>query len=529
MNALLHILKKSMKNRLLEIIRKPAKLVLYLLCIGGVGALIVISMFTNPQSTATMDVIWLKGFYFIFVMMFVVIAVQRGLSNGDIIFEMQDVNLLFVSPISPKSILMYGLLQMTKMAFWAGFFILFQGSWIGSMFGTGFNAILILFVNFILTVVFLSILSLVLYNLTNGRPRRKRFVRIVAIIVFLPLLSFIGIELMQTQDIMLALENVMRSPMFSWTPIAGWSAGAAIGLIVGDMSAGILFMAISVLVGGMMVAYILLGNIDYYEDVLVATETAFEKKRAIAEGQVNPEALSGRKTKVAKTGITGFGANVFFYKHLRETTRANSLGLLTWPTVFMILGAAVLAFFMRSEGSAIMTILQILMWMQVFMIGMGRGLKELSTHYIYLIPESSFRKIVWSNLEPAAKVFLESVLLFAIAGLISNEPLLIIIGSILVFTLFSLMLIGINFLSMRWLGTEISAGILIMLYIIAVLVFLLPGLIPAVILGYTLEGIWGTIVGLGILAIWELIAAIICFILAKGVLHRCDIQQIQSK
>lgn len=522
MRALLYILITSVKNRLLELIRKPAKLALYLICIVGIGALIVLPLITNPQSTAQMDIIWLKGFYFIFVAFFFVIAVQKGLSNGDMIFEMQDVNLLFVSPISPKSILLYGLAQMIKMAFIAGFFILFQSSSIGNLFGKGFGSVLILLFCFILVVVVLSITSLVIYNFANGQTRRKRLVRILSVALFVPLLAYAVMQWAQTGDVMVAVEQTLYSPVLSWTPVVGWGTETAMAFIAGDMGGGALFTAMNVLAGGLIISYILLGNIDYYEDVLVATETAFERKRALSEGQVNPEALSTNKTRVKKTGVGGFGASTLLYKHLRETTRTKTLGFLTWPTVFLVLGAALIAFFMRGDGAIIM-ILQILMWAQVFMIGVGRGLKELSTHYIYLIPESSFYKILWSNLEPVAGVLLQSILLFGLSGWIAGEPLIVILGCIMVFTTFSMMLIGINYLSMRWFGTELGNGILIMIYMISVIVIILPGLITAVIVSFTVGGIWGTTAGLGILALWELIAALICFALSQGVLHRCDI------
>lgn len=522
MKALCYLILTGMKNRLLELWHKPAKLILYLLCFGGMAALILMPTLTNPQSTAKVELFWLKGIYFAFLALFLVLGVQKGLSNGDLIFEMQDVNFLFVSPISPQTILMYGLVQMTKMAFWAGFFILFQGSTLGNLFGMGFRALMVLFFSFILFIVVQSILSLVIYNFTNGRPERKRLVRLLTVAVFLPLVAVLGVNFAQSGDLMAALESTIGSPVLNWTPFAGWGADAALGLMTGSLSTGLLFTGVLVAAGGLMVAYLLFGKIDYYEDVLVATETAFEKKKAMSEGQINPEATSTHKVKVVKTGVGGKGASVFLYKHLRETMRANTLGLLSWPTVWMIAGSGALAYFMRGEGGGCLVILQILMWMQVFMIGMGRGMKELTMHYIYLAPESSFQKILWSNLEPVVRVLLESCLLFALAGVIGGESAGVVVGCILVFTLFSTMLIGANYLSMRWFGTEMSEGILLTLYFVGVLLLLAPGLAAAIAIGVAMEGTAGLLLGLGVLALWELLVSLGCFALSKGVLHHCD-------
>lgn len=525
MSALFYILKTSFKNWFLELLHRPGKLILYVVCFGGMIALMISQLFLpSPEPAKLTDIIYLKGFFFGLIGFFAIIFVKRGLSNGDVIFEMRDVNLLFVSPISPKSILIYGIIQMIKTAFWAGFFMLFMGRNMTQIFGKGFSSILILFFSFMMITVTLSVLSLIIYTLTNGQTNRKRLVKIVTGLIFLPVVGVFCLQLIKSGNMAIAMESTLNSSALSWTPFAGWSAESAVAFIEGSMSNGLLFLAVTIIATIIMISYILLGNVDYYEDVLVATETAFEKKRAILEDQTNPEAILDSKVKVVKTGISGAGASTFFYKHLRESTRASALGLLSTSAITMIIGAGIFAFIMRDSGGAGMIVLQILMWMQIFMIGTGRGMKETMTHYIYMIPEPSFPKIIWSNLEPVARVLLESTLIFLLVGILCGESPFIIVGCIAVFTLFSLMLIGVNYLSMRWCGTELGTGILIMIYMLMVMVLMAPGLVAALVVAAGIGGTTGTTVGMGILSIWELLVAFGCFALSKGVLHNCDMQ-----
>ena len=290
---------------------------------------------------------------------------------------------------------------------------------------------------------------------------------------------------------------------------------------------GALFFGLLVAAGAILILYIALSNPDYYEDVLVATETAFEKKRKILEGQINTEATSGQVVKVVKTGIGGSGANAIFRKHLRESFRTNRLGLWGMPSIWMTLSAVVLSLFLRNEEGGIVILLQALMWAQIFLIGTGRGLKELYSHYIYMIPEGAFSKIVWSSIEVVFKVLVESLVIFAVAGAIMGEHIVLIFASIVLYTVFSLLLLGINYLSLRWTGTNISAGLLVFIYIIAVLLIMLPGLIAAIVIGSAIEGI-GFMVGLFVLTAWELIAAIGCFALSRGILHHTDIPSIRT-
>ena len=231
--------------------------------------------------------------------------------------------------------------------------------------------------------------------------------------------------------------------------------------------------------------------------------------------------------KVVKTGIGGLGANSIFRKHLRESFRTNRLGLWGMPSIWIVLGAVVLSLFLRNEDVGFVILLQALMWSQIFLIGTGRGLKELYAHYIYMIPEGVFTKIVWSSIEIVFKVLVESLVIFAVAGAIMGESIVLVFASMVVYTLFSLLLLGINYLSLRWTGTSISAGMLIFIYILAVILIMLPGLIAAIIIGSAIEGI-GFLVGLGVLSVWELIAALGCFALSKGILHHTDMPSIRT-
>jgi len=527
MNCLVFLLVKSAKNSLLELLRKPAKLALWVLVIVGIGGLFVLSLFTQQNATGSHDLIWLQGIFFLFNLLFVVTTIQKGLMSGDVIFDMNDVNLLFVSPVNSRLILLYGIVRMAKMAFLAGLFILFQSNSLSQWFGVGFKAVLLLFLGFILAVSVLQILSLLIYSLTNGKPKRKLVVKIVAVLVFLPLVVYAGVQFFLKGDLFPALENTLRSPLVAWMPVAGWASAGTVSLISGNISNGFLYLGLLVLFGALLFLYIAISNPDYYEDVLVATETAFERMRVLSEGQINPEASSTKKIKVAKTGIGGQGASSIFYKHLRESFRANRFGLWGLSSVLTVLGAVVFSLFMRDKGGSIIVLLQILMWLQIFMIGTGRGLKELYIHYIYLIPDSSFRKIVWSNLEIAFKVLVESLAIFVLTGLILDESFGTIAAAILVYTLFSFLLLGINYLSLRWTGTNISAGLLLFIYSLAVIVIMLPGLVAAIILGSMIEG-KGILIGLGALAVWELLAGLGCFALSKSVLHRTDMPVLKA-
>jgi len=525
MSALFFIIRKSVKNSLKEIFKKPGKLTLYLFIIAMLIFVILVTFFNKAEYETHAHVFWFTGILFAFITIFLVIAVSKGFSSGDTIFEMNDVNLLFVSPVSSRKILMYGIIRMAKTAFLAGFFILFQSSLLAN-FGFGFSGVFLTFAGFILSVIILTIISLIIYSVTNGKEPRKRLVKIIAAAFFTPAVCFFIIKYFNTRDVLLALEMTIKSPFLIFIPVAGWTANAVSLFLSGDLLNGFIFFGLNLGLGAGMITYIILSNPDYYEDVLVATETNYEKKRALTESNIGAATVSARKVKVSKTGISGSGASSIFYKHIRESFRENRFGFLTLTSVLFIAGAAAVSFFIKD----ILTVMQVLMWTQIMLIGTGRGLKETYSHYIYMIPESSFKKIIWSNMEVIIKTFIESVLIFGISGiLISANPVFIIL-CIITYTLFSFVLLGVNYLFMRFTGADLSRGVLLMIYFFAVILIMAPGITFALLAGFMIGEEAGLFTGLLILSAWELAAGLACFALSKGVLHNCDISALkQSK
>ncbi|MDR1953295.1 MAG: putative ABC exporter domain-containing protein, partial [Clostridiales Family XIII bacterium] len=478
MSALVYIVRKSVKNSLKELLKKPCKLALYVLVAVAIIGLIFLSSFTRAGMDDPAPLFWFSGILFLFVTMFVVIAFSKGLSAGDAIFDMNDVNLLFVSPLNPRKVLLYGLVRMAKTSFLASFFILFQATSL-ALFGVDYGGVLLTFACFLLAMIVLTTVSLLIYSVTNGNAGRKRIVKGLAVLLFMPLAVFLAAEYFTTQDMLSSLETAINSPFLRFVPVAGWTASGVTAFLSGEAVTGVFFLALNLLLCAGIMAYILLSNPDYYEDVLVATETAYEKKRAMADGNLNTAASVRKSVKVAKTGIPGNGAAALFGKHMRESFRENRFGVLTLTSVLVAAGAVIVTLFVRELS----VILQILMWMQIFLIGTGRGLKETYSHYIYMIPESSFKKILWGNMEIMVRTLLESILVFGIGGaLVKSHPMYILI-CILAYTLFSLLLLGVNYLSMRFLGADVSMGLLIVIYYLAVVLAMAQGLALAIVIG----------------------------------------------
>lgn len=520
MHSIGYLLLMSAKNSLLELKTNKGKMALYILLAAMIVGLAVLSQHTQRIEGHTFaDMGYLKLGFFAFLMLFLGFSVSKGTSKGDTFFGMEDVNLLFVSPISPRSILLYGLIKMVKIAFWAGFFLLYQTNSLGNAFGIGFGHIMLLFAGFMVTMVVCQVLCLVVYNNCNGRPARQRIAKALLIALFAPVLIDLVARYFSGSDIVSALLGTANGAALRLTPIAGWMAQSTMSAIAGQWGPATGWLLATLALGGLMVGYLLISRVDYYEDVLVATETAFERARAQKEGNVDASAVADdRAIKIRRTGIHGEGARALFGKHLLELTRERGIGLLPMSSLMMIVGAAVLALLLRGEVDSLV-LLQIALWVQVIRVGTGRALKELHKHYIYLIPEPATAKIAWSNAEGMAQSVVEGLLVFGIAGTILGDGPVMIGATVSVYALFTLVLLALNYLSLRWTGSEISEGFLVALYYIAVVLVLAPGIVLGIWAGITVS----TVLGLLVFGAWELLVALACFAGARGALLNTDI------
>jgi hypothetical protein len=399
MSALIYIIRKSIKNSLKELLNKPGKMVMYLLLIAILVFTFVSTSLSGVNSDqAPLPMFWFTGILFAFVAILAASAVISGLSGGGAIFGMNDVNLLFVSPVDPRYVLLYGIVRLVRTVFLGCFFILFQAYNL-ARFGIDYGGVFLVFAGVMLSMTVLTVVSLMIYIVAGGGTGRKRLVKTAGVALFLPLAVYLAAEYLQTRDILTALANAINSPFLRFVPVAGWTASGAAALLTGEIQEGLLYWGLNLLLGAGLTTYIPFSNPDYYEDVLVAAETVYEKKRAISEGNIAAAVVTRGSVKINKTGIHGSGAAALFGKHVRESFRQNRFGFLTPRSMLTAAGVAVAAYFIRD----LYVITPFLMWLQILLIGTGRGLRETYIHYIYLIPEPSFQKILWNNMEIMAQ------------------------------------------------------------------------------------------------------------------------------
>ena len=533
MSSLIYLQVCEMKNRLLELRHRPGKLIFILAAVGFVVFLVVTSLRGElPEDTS--ETFFIKGIFFAFFMFSFVTglipAFGKGLSN----YGMEDVNFLFVAPIHPQTILLYGIMKALRALMFGSFFIVFQIQWMRSAFGIGVLSIIPLAIGYVLMTFAGNILAQLIYGFTNGVRRRKSIAKVLIAAVFVPTVVVFFLEMMNAGwSFWDGLPAFLLSPVVDFTPVVGWAVAGIYAFFVGDLFLGLLFFGLLIGVSAIFIAVLYLKNPDFYEDTLGATETAFEVQRAAQEGDMNASMeamIVDRNIKIKGTGLMGFGAKVFLFKHLRESLRVSRFGLWGFGSLALVVGAPIFAFFTRPDTveppldsyESFISVLSMLIFAKMFTYGVSRGSIETYNHYIYMIPAGAFSKWIWANGEAMLKALPEAIIIFTAMGFILGLPVAAAIAGMFMYILFVFYLCGINLAFMRIYGAKLNSGLIVFLYFVIVIVPLLPGIAAWILIVFNFPTEAGMILGMASFNLWQFLLGLGCFLISKGVLHNCD-------
>ena len=177
---------------------------------------------------------------------------------------------------------------------------------------------------------------------------------------------------------------------------------------------------------------------------------------------------------------------------------------------------------MRSNG--VNFLLYMLSYMSLLFSQSNQWALELKNHYIYLIPDSSVRKIIYATAIENIKSLITGIIIFVLASFIYHIS--IFQGIILAFTYTSIIAIVLysDLVIRRILGGVVNIMASKFLRFLITIVFIIPGLILSGIWGVSVSGnagIYGTYI---ILIVYNMIASLILIYCSKGIFEKLELR-----
>ncbi len=514
MKALPYLFITTLKNRIVSFFQKPANWIAALVMAALLGFVVFAGGQGRRVETRPIEELY-AIVSILFIAMFALIA-YRGVHKGTTLFSLADIHLLFPAPIQAQRILLYGLVKQMGTSLTVGFFLLFQYAWVHQQYGVPMTFLLLTLLGYGLTLFLGQLTAMTLYSMTHMHDGKRKAAKLGllilcglgAIYVLLPVLSnpsdWAGIGARQLAGL----------PMLLF-PIGGWMRALVQGLWQGVWMQALWALGISITYAAICIALLGKKQTDFYEDVLKSTETIHQALAFKREGKM--QEVLPENIKLGKLGLNkGQGASVLYYKHRLESRRARRF-LLDTLTLIMLLSSLVFAFIMREQGLA--AAFSFATYMQLFSIASGRWVKELTRPYIYLMPETSFRKLLHCLRESMLGYVLEAVLLMVPMGLILRlAPLEIALGIIARISFSLLFVAGNLLLEKLFAGMKLKA-LLIMLYFLTMLLLVSPGAVLAIVLvSNKILLLSAAVTALSVLTVMNLVLSPLILFLCRNVL-----------
>jgi hypothetical protein len=514
MKPLFYIFRKTLKNHILQLKKKPGILILYLLIFIFFIFIIVSSLILPSQSSVNGSAEVYGAIATAAILLTVWYGVKNGIDNGSSFFRLSDVNFVFTAPISPKRVLIYGFIKQLYTTLFLVMFLLFQIPNARNFLPiTGSGIIIILLASFFL-VFTMSILGLLTYSITSksskSRNMAKKILNIVTAIFGIALLSNIYIY----KDFSKAVVSFLNNSFFIYIPFIGWIKSILMAAVNGITYSFFIHVLLCVIVIISMIYALYKLNSDYYEDVLAATdkkEEMFAMKKS-GKGNVN---YGRKKFRKIKSGNMGNGSSAIFYRHLLEYKKSGIpfIDKMTFIMVGVGLGSRYIF-----PGTSMSTVLYFSIYMLFFFTLQGKWAQELSKQFIFLIPYSSMSKLFYSTLADLIKYTIDGLVLFIVSGIVfKSSPLTSILCGITYASFGAIYTYG-DVLSRRFLGSVHSKTLGMFIKMGITLLVILPGIIIHVYLLYKSgDNSSAQHISYIVLICYNIIASFLIMLLSKGV------------
>ncbi|MBQ8974222.1 MAG: putative ABC exporter domain-containing protein [Oscillospiraceae bacterium] len=352
-------------------------------------------------------------------------------NSGNKIFTMSDVNFLFSAPIKPQSILLFKLVMKMGTMLVATIYLLFQIPNLIYNVGLPSSMAWVLLGVWFLTLVFAQLISVLLYTLSSTHDRLQKNVKnIVYGVLALLVVGFIFFWRSGGGKPVSAATDYLSTPWMRLIPIWGWLKAIIYHAAVGHTMYCIYYTTALIVLGGILIYIIWHLKADFYEDAMTASEqTAAIINSAKESGTLvtSTRRKKERSEKLDRDGFTkGNGASVYFYKTMYNRFRFAKLRYFTTTCVTYAVAAVLVSLlckyvFITDSPIPVMLVLAVM----VFFRSLGDPISgDAQQAHFSLVPDSAFKKVMYSLLGGAANCLLDLIPALVICCVVTGGSVL---------------------------------------------------------------------------------------------------------
>lgn len=517
MKPLLFIIRKSIKNKLLDLKKKPAKLIAYIAFIG----FLILAVATGGKSKTGGSIIK-EDIYgtvsAVIILLFTVPDILSSLNKGGTFFRNSDVNLIFTAPISPQKVLVYGFIKQLYTVLISMIFVLFQ---LPNLYRfqnvKGYGGIIIIGALFLL--IFLnSIIKILLYSIVSRKDYyRERVMNGFKAAGLIIVLAYFGIAF-KLNSPSKAIVIILNNKYVKYVPVYGWLKELSMSAINGVNLNTLLYLILVICSGVIFSVILYKSNTDYYEDVLSATEVK-ERAYKIKKGE---KVSSERKRKLRKINynVRGKGASAILYRQLLEYKKTG-FGIVNIQSgIYVVLGITIGHFMPEKDLRIVLGMAAYLLFIFSFS---GKWQLELTKPYIFMLPAGSVKKLIYATVVDNMKNCINGVLFFVIAGFLFKSSILTIILCILTYTSLGAIFIYGGVLTKRIFGDSENIVFVAIVRLVIVLFIVSPGVAIFIIISVIAKASLLQYLAYLAVILYNLLFSFIILLFSKGIFEGIEL------
>lgn len=518
MQAIMYLIKRAYINKIKRAFKSIPSAILTVL--GVVGFLFVfISSFKMkkaPFQSASSETIIAAVVLLIGVLLY-----NSFLSRDTGILTMADANFLFTGPFEKRQVLLYLLVSVAPASLMIGFFMCFYLPFLmGPALSFPKYIITLVIISLFLGVVFLSYYYIYIVDSEHTGFRKKSktvfwaFIGVLAVIFAVMLFN-------NNFELRITVQKYFGSSWYNWVPLFGWTKWAISSLLGGNMLTGFippvcLLLASNALLG------ILLYNVkaDFYEKTL---EDSVSLQKIMDDIKTSGKADSLAFSKVKKRAVSvkfRAGASAIYSKQMLESRKMGVLSNyrelligLFYVGFGLIFGFNFnFVFTMVSFGALSMSLND--SWHRDF-----------KKPYVFLIPESSFNKVIYSVLPGLVKTIINGSISITVAAIAYKLSPSAWSSYILVFLSFALLFVFAEVFTYRIIGSSSNAMVVTMLRMLFVIATCVPAFIILIIISVLSNGVPNlTQIAICMLAV-NMVFSVLLAYLSKGIFEQSELME----
>ena len=383
----------------------------------------------NLDKAGITDLIVTAAFFLLITMS------MMGADKSGQLFKPADVTLLFPSPMTPQSVLMFRLLLNLGLNLFLAVYMLFQLPNLIHNAGFSVYGSFSIIIAYGLVMAFSTLVQVTFYTVFskgegNGKKNIGRFLLGFYVVLGISLIIY---QKATNVDIATAAVNFFGSRNTFWIPFYGWLRGMVYFAVTGETTKSLIYMALFIIACIVLIFVIWKTDADFYEDAMYSaekmTKLVEESKNSAKGGIITRE--KKRSDKIERDGFHyGFGASVFFYKALMNRFRFSFLKIFS-KTMIIGLAAAIFSAYLVMDNNIGLDKFIIpgsVLLMITFYRTLGNPLSEdLSREFFVLVPDSELKKIFYSLLGCFAVNAIDLVLPLAISAImLKTSPITVL-------------------------------------------------------------------------------------------------------